>query len=105
LRADLMARGVYDFVGDDRVLAAAMTQYIGLLGESDQYLTISTPRFWRPGNPGSSGEFLSMNMMAAWQCAVIKRLFVIAPDDLKNKYFQQIMDTHVRTLREVEGLA
>jgi len=46
-----------------------------------------------------------MNLMAAQRGAVIRRIFVIATEELKNKEVQQVMDTQVMALREVGGLA
>jgi serine/threonine protein kinase len=106
LRDDLadMAKGSYDLVSGPRVIAAAMTQYLSLLDNNDQYLTISNPRFWAPPNPGSNGEYLSMNLMAARRSAKIKHLLIITPDDEKYEQYSRIMEAQIRALREVRNL-
>jgi hypothetical protein len=106
LREDLreMTRGFFDVTGDAQAIAASLTRYLAFLGKGDEYLTISTPRFWRPGNPGMNGEFLSMNIMAAQRGARIRRLLMIAPNE-ENEQLDQIMTSQVHALREVRAFA
>jgi len=104
LRADLMVKGVYDLVIGENLIAAAMTQYLSLLDKGDEYLTMSTPRFCRPGNPGSNGEFRAINVIAAQRGSIIKRLIIIGPEDPNSKYFLKAMYNHMQLLREVEAL-
>jgi serine/threonine protein kinase len=93
------ATGASDVVGDPSVIAGSMTQFLAWLGEGDQYLTISTPQFWRQPNPGADGEFLSMNIMAAERGAAIKRLIVVRPEDETDE-FREIMQTQIAAMRE-----
>jgi serine/threonine protein kinase len=106
LQEDLreMSQGVFDVAGDAEAIAAGLTQFLAFLGKGDEYLTISTPRFWRPGNPGMNGEFLSMNVMAAQRGATIRRLLVVAPSE-QNAHLDQIMASQVQALREVKEIA
>jgi hypothetical protein len=91
--------GVSDVVGDPATIAGSMTQFLAYLGEGDQYLTISTPQFWRAPNPGADGEFLSMNIMAAERGAAIKRLIVVRPEDETDE-FLEVMKTQLAAMRE-----
>lgn len=103
LRADLsdMASGVYDLVGDHELIVAGLTQYIGLLREGDEYLTVSVPGIWHPENLGVNGRFLAMNTIAAQRGAVVKRLFVITPTDRDDPNFDHIMKSQRDMIREL----
>jgi hypothetical protein len=105
LRATLgdMAEGIYDLIGDHEVIASGLTQYLSLLGKSDQYLTISVPRFWYPRNLGINGRYLSMNILAAQRGAIVKRLFVITDSDRKAPDYQAMLQAQRAVLKEVAG--
>jgi serine/threonine protein kinase len=85
-----MSRGVLDFSGDSKDVCSAACAFLGGLGAGDEYLTISTPMFWYPGNMGINGRFLTTNRMAAVRGARIKRLFVL-DDDLADEHLGQIV--------------
>jgi hypothetical protein len=107
LRATLsdMAGGVYDLVGDHEVIVSGLTQYLGLLGKGDEYLTVSIPRFWYPRNLGVNGRFLSMNTLASQRGAVVRRLFVVTESDRKDSEFQPMIMAQRSVLRDPAVLA
>jgi serine/threonine protein kinase len=57
-----METGVYDLIGDHRVLTPALSAYLSILEAGDKYFTVTVPSFWHPEkNLGINGRFLSMN--------------------------------------------
>jgi serine/threonine protein kinase len=102
LREELASatNGVWDVVGRPRVIAEWMTRCLTYLGRGDEYLTLSTPRFWTHPNPGTDGEFLSMNIMAAQRGAAIRRLIIVRPEDEKPS-LQPILETQIAAMEEV----
>jgi serine/threonine protein kinase len=107
LRATLsdMSGGVYDLVGDHEVIVSGLTQYLGLLGDGDKYLTVSVPNFWYARNLGLNGRFLSMNTLASQRGAIVKRLFVVTETDRRNPEFQPMITAQKMVLDETSALA
>ncbi len=94
--------GVLD-LHDDFVVG--LTQVVSLLGEGDQYLTVSTPRFWHDGNLGIQGRFLSANRQAVLRHnATIKRLFLLTRSDLeKEPHLSAIIDAQLEIAKDLES--
>jgi serine/threonine protein kinase len=96
-----MNHGVCDLNGDHEAIVGALTKYVSVLGKGDQYLTVSTPAYWRPQNLGLNGRFLSMNKMAAQNGATIRRVFLVTADDLAHDdYLQRVLRFHMKEMTE-----
>jgi serine/threonine protein kinase len=99
-----MSRGVCDLAGDHEIIVVGLTQFVDMLGKGDEYLTVTVPRFWWPDNLGANGRFLDMNAMAADRGAIIRRLFMIAPADLKHPDFALVVESQMHVLKQMKEL-
>jgi len=98
-----MSRGVYDLSGDHEDIVSGFAQYLSTLREGDQYLTLSTPAFWRRKNLGVNGRFLAMTKVAAQRKATIRRVFLTTEADKNNPETRQILEAHIAIAAELRG--
>ncbi len=96
-----MNSGIYDLVGDHNVIVSGFTEYLRLLGNDDQYLTVSVPKFWYPRNLGINGYYLTSNILAAQRGAVVKRLFITTDADRQTAEFQSLLQAQRQVWQEL----
>lgn len=60
-RTQDMLNRMLDVNGDHESIVGALTQYLSVLEKGDQYLTVKVPQFWRSGNLGINGRYLTTN--------------------------------------------
>jgi len=100
-----MQRGLYEIAGDHEEIARGLTQFLSLLGQGDQYLTVTIPSFWHPQNLGINGRFLTMNRLAAQRGVALKRIFLLTEEDEQNdKHLKEILSSHHRVMSELNGM-
>lgn len=100
-----MSNGVYDLIGDHEDLVNGLTQYLSSLKKGDKYLTLSLPSFWHTSNLGINGRFLAMNKIAAQRGVVIRRVFLITPEDeASDPDLPKIVKSHLRVIEEISAM-
>jgi serine/threonine protein kinase len=96
-----MMKGTFDVSGSPADIRDAAYALLGALGEEDEFVTISLPAFWYPGNIGINGRFLSMCRNAAARGASVKRVFLL-DEHLTDKYLQQIVAAQLNATSDLE---
>ncbi len=97
-----MRQGVFDLTGSHEDIANGLSQYLSVLQAGDHYLTVTLPSFWHPDNLGINGRFLSMNKLIAQRGAVVRRIFLITPEDEHNDaHLKKIIEAHRKVMSEL----
>lgn len=99
-----MKLGSVDINGDHEQLASALAHYLSVLQSGDEYLAVSTADFWAPDNAGINGRVLSMNRILAQRGVVIRRLFLVAHDELDDptSLFWSVAKEHLAKSNEIK---
>lgn len=90
-----MARNIVDITGDHERIASALSRYLSVLREGDEYLAVSIPHFWKTQNIGVRGRFLSMNRLLVERGVRVRRLFFLTRADRSLDWVRKIVRTHV----------
>ena len=90
-----MRNGMLDVNGDHETIVSALTQYLSVLEKGDQYLTVTVPQFWRGGNLGINGRYLTMNRLLAEKGIKIRRVFLLTREDRSNPEVREILNAHL----------
>jgi serine/threonine protein kinase len=90
-----MRTGVIDIGGHHDDLVTGCVDALASLQEGDEYLALSTLKFWRPVNIGIRGRFLAMTHLCAQRGVNIKRVFLLTPSDTRDEFFGPIMDAQM----------
>lgn len=77
---------------DDFVLK--LCSYLSTLGAGDEYWAVTVPDFWMPWNLGIQGRYLSMNAEIIRRGAIVKRVFLMTDEDLRDPHVIAIVDAH-----------
>lgn len=100
-----MAKGIFDLYGSHEDVVTALTEYLAALGPGDQYITVSTPQFWKRANVGSDGRFLAMNQVAVLRGANIRRVFLLTEDDCRDAEYKRIIDAQLRVANDLRAMS
>lgn len=105
-RIDAMIAGHHEILGEREELIDSLLRYLGVLGEGDEYLTVTVPAFWAETNLGINGRFLTMNKMMALRGVIIRRVFLLTEADRRDPNTMRILEAHARAASElaVEGV-
>lgn len=98
-----MGSGAYDVPGDHDIIVTAMKEYLACLREGDLYLTVSLPSFWSRRNLGTNGRYLDQNIVAAQRGAIIRRIFLVTPDDDNSEEVKHIFSVHLEAQKRVHA--
>jgi serine/threonine protein kinase len=96
-----LARGIFDIVRTDDEISTGMTTLLSFLRPGDSYQTLSTIKFWLPGNVGYDGRFLSMNVVKVVQGIGISRVFLLKRSDIESKEGRAVLLAQLDALNEV----
>jgi len=86
-----MHYGILVISGKHEDLVTGCIDALASLKRNDEYLAVSTLKFWKPENIGIRGRFLSMTQLCAQRGVRIRRLFLLTASDLKDPLFWPIM--------------
>jgi serine/threonine protein kinase len=100
-----MTKGIFDADGSPADIRSAASGLLGALGVADEFLTVSVPAFWYPENIGVNGRFLSRCQSAAAHGAAVKRVFLLADEDLSNPHLEQIVAAHLNAMADLDASA
>lgn len=97
-----MLRGVYDLTGDHEEIVSGWTQFLSILGDGDEYLTVSRPSLWHTINLGINGRFLTMNKLIAERNATVRRVLLVTSSDIeKDRELPKIVESQRRITTEI----
>jgi hypothetical protein len=96
--------GIYDASGDPHDMRSAANNLLGTLREGDEFVTVSLPAFWFPGNIGINGRFLSMCRNAAARGARVKRVLLIN-EDLSDQHLAEIVSAQLNATVDLDSAA
>jgi len=97
-----MCDGMYEVRGDHDEIVMMLSEFIASCRPDDVYLTVSTPWLWSGKNLGVQGRFLSINKDMVKRGVVIRRIFLIAPDDVQDPEIRKILYAQKRVLDEIQ---
>lgn len=97
-----MSQGIHDVRGDHDELVVAMTKFMSFCDKGDQYLTASIPWLWYNRNMGINGRLLSCNKRVIVNGAILRRVFIITPDELRERQTLEVLRAHRDMLSEIE---
>jgi serine/threonine protein kinase len=86
-----LSSGVIDISGGHEEVVSGAVDAIASLKEGDEYLALSTSKFWKPGNIGVRGRFFSMTHQCAQRGVKIRRVFLLTETDERDEDFWPIM--------------
>jgi serine/threonine protein kinase len=86
-----MHHGIVVISGKHEDLVTGCLDALASLKPGDEYLAISTLKFWKPENIGVRGRFLSMTQLCAQRGVKIRRLFLLTNVDSQDEHFWPIM--------------
>jgi serine/threonine protein kinase len=98
-----LAHGVYDVVRTEDEISTFMTLLLSTLRPEDSYFSLSTAKFWRQGNVGPDGRFLSMTVLKAIQGVPIERVFLLQDPDLQSQEVRNMLLSQLNALEEVRS--
>jgi serine/threonine protein kinase len=84
---DMTYSRVIEINGGHEELASGCVDALASLKAEDKYLAVSTLKFWKPGNIGVRGRFLSMNHLCAQHGITIRRVLLLTEADVKDEHF------------------
>jgi serine/threonine protein kinase len=90
-----MVSGVIEINGSHEELASGIVDALGCLKPGDEFLAVSTLKFWRPENIGVRGRFYSMTDLCARRGVKIRRVFLLTEADQRNEHFWPIMTAQI----------
>jgi len=93
-----MCTGAIDISGNHESLVSGCVDALASLDKGDEYLAVSTLKFWKPRNIGVRGRFLSMTHLCAQRGARIKRVFLLTDADQLDEHFWPIMKAQIERL-------
>jgi serine/threonine protein kinase len=99
----MLQGGVYDVFRSDDEISTFMTRVLSWLQPGESYATISVPKYWKQGNLGHDGRFLSMNIVKAKQGIRIERLFLLRSRDLTDVEVHQILRQQLAASDDVQA--
>jgi serine/threonine protein kinase len=90
-----MCTGVIDIGGGHEDLVSGCVDALASLKKGDEYLAVSTLRFWKPENIGVRGRFLSMTHLCAQRGVNIRRVFLLTEADQRDEHFWPILRAQI----------
>jgi hypothetical protein len=90
-----MASGVIEISGSHEELASGIVDALGCLKPGDEFLAVSTLKFWKPENIGVRGRFYSMTDLCARRNVKIRRVFLLTEADQRDEHFWPIMTAQI----------
>jgi serine/threonine protein kinase len=93
-RLEDILHGVLDINGDHEEIVFGLKQFLSVLREGDEYLTLTIPRFWSPGNLGINGRYLAMTKLIAERGVKVCRVFLLTKDEKNDKEAREILRAH-----------
>jgi tRNA A-37 threonylcarbamoyl transferase component Bud32 len=90
-----MASGVIEIGGGHEELASGIVDALACLKPGDEFLAVSTLKFWKPENIGVRGRFYSMTDLCARRGVKIRRVFLLTEADQRDEHFWPIMTAQI----------
>lgn len=90
-----MVSGVIEINGSHEELASGIVDALGCLKPGDEFLAVSTLKFWKPENIGMRGRFYSMTDLCARRGVKIRRVFLLTEADERDEHFWPIMTAQI----------
>gem|GEM_PF-5647030 len=98
-----MDRNHFEIYGEREELIDTLIKYMGTLGSSDLYMTVTVPDYWTADNLGINGRFLTVNKDLVKNGVFVNRLFLLSPQDLEQgSPASRVLAAHLKAWEDLD---
>ncbi len=96
-----LSNEIYEVRGSHDELVLRYSEFLAMIGPTDEYLAISMPWFWYPDNIGIRGRGLELNRRLVHKGTTLRRVFMISEEELADEYTLQVLQAHAEMVNEL----